>query len=140
MTRIVIDASATLLATSPLVVPEAAERWAELMRDHEAVAPALLAFEVGNVIHRKRPAEFGGSLDARLHAVGTALEGIALLPLEAGDVEAIARVCEEEQLSFYDAAYLELAERDDEALLVTDDDRLRRAATRRLGAERVLGL
>lgn len=133
--RIVTDASAVLYATSP-ALPQAAARWEALLVEHEAVAPTLLALELGNVIQRKRPDEFGRDPAARAEALRVALEGIDLVPLAAGDLGAIARACEEERVSFYDACYLELAERDDESILLTRDDELLRAARRRLGPRR----
>lgn len=59
------------------------------------------------------------------------------MPLEPGDLGAVARDCERSGLTFYDAAFLELAARDDASVLVTEDAALRAQAARRLGPRRV---
>lgn len=134
--RLVVDASVLILSADAT----RAEEFDTLFLGHDVVSPVLAAYEVGHVAHVKRRADFGRDEATRSEAVSELLESVTLIPLEPGDLGAIARVCEEAGLSFYDAAYLELAERDDESRLVTADDRLRKAATRRLGASRVLGI
>lgn len=139
MSRVVVDASALLVASTPLR-PDAARAFAQILAEHEVVAPRLLVYEIGNVVLRKRPDEFGRSLADRLAALDAMLDGVLVLPTEAGDLAAAARVAEEERLSFYDACYLELAERGDDVALLTLDARLAEAGRRRLGRGKLLAL
>ena len=135
MRRVVLDSSA-LLASLDVSKPEASDAMRHLKGEFEAVAPTLVAWELGNVVHGRRRAEFGRDLDERLEVVSALLEGVTLMPLEPGDLLAVGRDCEESGLTFYDAAFLELTARDDEAVLVTEDGALRAQALKRLGKGR----
>ena len=140
MRRVVLDSSALLASLDVARQPEASDAMRDLKGEHEAVAPTLVAWELGNVVHGRRRNAFGRSLDERLEVVSALLQGVTLMPLEAGDLLAVGRDCEESGLTFYDAAFLELTARDDEALLVTEDAALRAQAHKRLGKGRARAL
>lgn len=139
MPRVVLDSSA-LLASLDASRPQASDAMRELKGEHEAVAPTLVAWELGNVVHGRRRALFGRTLDERIEVVSALLEGVTLMPLEPADMLAVGRDCEESGLTFYDAAFLELASRDDESVLVTEDAPLRAMAAKRLGKGRARAL
>lgn len=139
MRRVVLDSSA-LLASLDVSKPQASDAMRDLKGENEAVAPTLVAWELGNVVHGRRRNEFGRNLAERVEVVSALLEGVTLMPLEAGDLMAVARDCEESGLTFYDAAFLELVARDDEGVLVTEDAALRAQAQKRLGKGRARAL
>lgn len=136
MTRTVV------IDTSALLSSHEHDDHAQLERLHaraEVIAPVLIGFEAGQVVHAKRPGAFADSPTKRGAYVETLLEGIGLVTPDAGAWARIGELAEQEKLSFYDAAFLDLAiERD--AALLTEDDRLAKAALRRLGKTRVMRL
>lgn len=134
-----LDSSA-LLASLDVARPQASDAMRDLKAQFEAVAPTLVAWELGNVVHGRRRRLFGRTLEERLEVVDALLEGVELLPLEPGDLMAVGRDCEESGLTFYDAAFLELAARDDASVLVTEDAALRAQALKRLGPGRARAL
>jgi predicted nucleic acid-binding protein len=98
----------------------------ERMRAEEAVVPSLWWFEVRNILvvneRRRRIAESDTS---------SFLLNLALLRLrqdQSPDEAAVLRLARTHHLSVYDAAYLELAQRERLALATLDAD-LRTAAT-----------
>lgn len=95
----------------------------ELIRDGELHAPALLPFEVANVLRRQR---LSGRL-SRAEA-GLANDGAARLPIEYWPFEVVAARTAElgDVLTAYDASYVALAEFLG-ATLVTADVRIARA-------------
>jgi predicted nucleic acid-binding protein len=103
----------------------------ERVRDQGAVVPSLWRLEVGNVLLQ---AEKRGRISAR--DVAARLDLIAELPISV-DQETTVRAWREtlaaargERLTIYDAAYLELAERQRLPLMTLDGD-LAAAAVRR---------
>jgi predicted nucleic acid-binding protein len=100
------------------------------------VAPALMAWEVGNVVHIKLAKRFGRSAEARSNLVDAMLDDIQFARTTPPSWRATARIAERCGLSFYDAAYVEVAARDDVSFVVTEDLRLARAAERLLGKGR----
>lgn len=134
--KCIVDAS--FLVWAVVDAPsEAGDRSLELQQrlqqDSELEAPWLLSYEVGNSLSQARlaiPAE----RRATLH--GLLLSGITLVGPGQADVEAIHRLARDHGLTFYDAAYLQLAERDS-GTLFTEDQRLLEAARRLLGPDRV---
>lgn len=141
--RLVVDASAAILAAQSSaadpraevarqVLPLAAERW-------PLAAPALLKWEVANIVHRKRAAEWTDAA-TRARVVEHVLAGIEF---DDPDPAAIARagsLVERLKITAYDAAYVELAARDDASLFLTEDDALRAAADKVVGKKRTLTL
>lgn len=135
--RLVIDASVTLA----WCFPEVGSRFAESVLDQlaagaEALVPALWPLEVGNAL-------LVGEKRGRLNAAQARamLKRIADLPitiaptgtyLAFGEIFSLAR---EEQLTTYDAAYLELAIREALPLATLDAD-LQKAG-RRIGVEMI---
>jgi predicted nucleic acid-binding protein len=98
----------------------------ERMRAEEGVVPSLWWFEVRNILivneRRRRIAESG---------TASFLLNLALLRLrldQSPDEAAVLRLARTYRLSVYDAAYLELAQRERLALATLDAD-LRTAAT-----------
>ena len=129
-----------VIDTSALVASHEREQHAELGRLHtrsDLIAPTLLAFEVGQVVHSKKPASFGDTPEERAALVETLLGGIDLVVADERSWRRIGELAEEEGLSFYDAAYLELAEARG-ATLLTEDEKLAKCAVRRIGKKRVM--
>jgi predicted nucleic acid-binding protein len=106
----------------------------------DAVAPRVLASEAGNVVHGKRAAEFGATAAERSERLEWLLATVRLVDSDAEARRRSGAIAEAERLSFYDAEFLELALRDAEALLLTQDHRLLATGKRRLGARRALSL
>lgn len=131
MTPIVIDASITIAWLFEDEADDAAIAVAEAVAEHGALAPSLWRYEVGNVLlaaeRRGRcSSDFVmGSLD-RLAMLAVAIDKDGGLHRWADTLE-LARV---EGLTVYDAAYLELAIREN-ASLATRDRELMAAARRR---------
>jgi predicted nucleic acid-binding protein len=116
--RLVVDASA--LVTLLLEPGPRGERSAALVSSGDLHAPALLPFEVANVLRRLR-------LAGRLSAAEATVAGqdAARLPIELWPFEVVAdRVAAlGDAATAYDASYVALAEHLD-ATLVTADRRL----------------
>ena len=96
------------------------------MRTEEGVGPALWWFEVRNI-------QIANERRRRIAEPDTAafLQNLALLRLrvdQSPDENAVLRLARVHRLSVYDAAYLELARREDLPLATLDGD-LRGAAT-----------
>lgn len=129
--RLVLDASVTLTWCFPEESTPYTQQILDLLANGaEARVPAIWAFEVANALlvgeRRKR---------RTVAQVTAVLQRIAALPITVDQVRLdcafgqILSVARQEQLTEYDAAYLELALR--EALpLATLDQRLQRAAQR----------
>ena len=128
LSGLVLDASALLDG-----VDASRPEWAETMRDLQARyacrAPALLAWELGNVVHRKHPDVFGPK---RVELVEVLLDGVDLVPSDAASRARCAELVASTGLTFYDAAYLDLAR--EGAALVSQDRRLVSVARERGGA------
>lgn len=119
-----MDASACI---DTLESPASAAR---IFAGHDVCAPALLRWEVGNVVHGRGAAVFGDARQ-RKAIVATLLRPMRLVD-QAGREGAIADVARRHALTFYDAAYLQLA-LDEDAALVTQDKALLHAAGKALG-------
>lgn len=117
---IVLDASA-LLDGADASRPEAAETLRDLQARHPCRAPALLAWELGNVIHRKHPDVFG---PRRVELVEVLLDGVDLESSDEPSRARCATLVAETPLTFYDAAYLDLALSVPSGVLVSQDRRL----------------
>ncbi len=105
---------------------------------HGVAAPSILAFEVGNVVHNKARAAFGRTVEERAEMVRLMLEDVELVPPTPDSIGRIGSLAESERLTFYDAAYLELAVRTPDAFLLTDDRQVLAAGKKLLGAQRAL--
>lgn len=129
-----------MIDSSALLASHEREQHAEIGRLHaraSLIAPALLGFEVGQVVHCKKPAAFGNSQEERAGLVETLLGGIELVQPDDATWRRVGELAESEGLSFYDAAFLDLAIAR-EAALLTEDDRLASRAMPRLGKARVM--
>lgn len=131
MRPLVIDASA-LIDTSgnpPLA--------RHLVASYDLCAPTLIRWEIGNVVHGKAPARFGEPEKRRR------LVHILLSPVRVVDqgtrLEAIADLVDRHGLTFYDAAYLQLA-LDEDAGLLSEDKPLLKVASKALGPGRAWDL
>ena len=131
--HVVIDTSA-LLASHERAVQDKLER---LHAQSVMIAPTLLAYEVANVVHAKRPEAFGASTADRAALVATLLLGIDLVEPTDESIRAAGALAEELKLSAYDAAFLALAASRGASLL-TEDQALARAAAKKLGKTRVI--
>lgn len=100
-------------------------------------APLLAAWEIGNVVHTKKRPAVGGSAEQRREVVELLLTGVELDEPDGFQRGRTGRMAEDHELTFYDAAYLELAERR-EGILVTEDQRLLEAGRSELGVDRSL--
>jgi predicted nucleic acid-binding protein len=125
--RLVLDASVALCwCFRDEQNPLADYAFSHLQNGAEAVVPIIWWFEIRNAItlgvRRNRIDEQG--MDAFLKRLSNMLVIIAELP-ETNNVFAIAQ---RRRLTFYDAAYLELAQRESMAL-ATLDQALAKAAT-----------
>lgn len=129
-----MDASA-LLATAEPGHEDFAAAGEALAAHADLLAPALLSWELANVVHVKRPSAFGPDFASRHALVEALLDGVEQVAPSEGLLRECARLAAEHRLSAYDAAYLALALAED-APLVTEDARLHRAAAKEHGAER----
>ena len=83
-------------------------------------APGLLAYEIGNVIHRKRRAAVRKNLAERAAFVRELLALVEMGPADEEAMQTTGRLCERTGISFYDSAYLALAMIERHALLTAD--------------------
>jgi predicted nucleic acid-binding protein len=134
---LVLDASAIIDAAKPGPRFDALSR---LQERFSSTAPALLAWELGSVIHGRSAAAFGRTPAARAKALDLMLAGIDLVATDEGSRARCGALAQKRGLTFYDASYLELASRDDATCLLTHDKALLSAAQRELGAGRASGL
>lgn len=102
-------------------------------------APALYAWELGNVVHSKHPDRFGASPEERARLLDAMIRVVELDQPDRTAINAAARIVEDEGVTFYDAAYLELAQRT-EGFLLTEDERLLESARAVLGVDYGLDL
>lgn len=112
---VVVDASAVV---SLLIDPgSAGDAIAARLQDATLLAPALLPFELANVLRLRRNAGLLSPAEARL-----AHDEFMALPVDFWPWEAFATRAWElgENLSSYDASYVALAEQCDAALLTRD--------------------
>ena len=105
------------------------------LRERQLTAPELIDLEVGSVLRRQHAS---GALDGRRARL--ALDDLIELPIRRAPHRPLLRRCWElrDNLSFYDAAYVALAELLD-TLLVTADMRLANATGARCPVELVAG-
>ena len=119
---LVVDASVLVVALAD-DGPDG-DRTRQRLRGERLVAPGLIDLEVGSVLRRQN---LSGQIDNRRAEM--ALHDLAEIPLQrAGHIDLLGRCWERRQnLTFYDAAYVALAETL-QATLLTGDHRLARAA------------
>lgn len=133
----VIDASA-LLDTINADLPECSDALLALMTDHDCVAPALISWEVGHVMCGRRAHLYGKTPAERASRADDLLAGILLDAPRPGSRAATAAVAQAHGLTFYDAAYLELARRMEAAVFVSHDEALLKAAQKELRGRAVV--
>lgn len=121
MIVLVVDASVLVVALAD-DGPDG-DRTRQRLRGEHLAAPGLVDLEVGSVLRRQHLA---GQIDTRRAEM--ALNDLAVIPLQrAGHIGLLGRCWELRQiLTFYDAAYVALAEALHSTLL-TGDRRLARA-------------
>lgn len=134
--RWVLDASALLVAGLP-GGEQHGVTLDRMARTGTVSGPAILASDCGNVIHRKRPRDFGVTSVSRTTALELLLARVEVVPSTPAHRELAGQVAENEGLCFYDAEYVAAAALSD-AVLVTQDRPLRAAAARVLGDSRAL--
>ena len=119
---LVVDASVLVVALAD-DGPDG-DRVRQRLRGERLAAPELIDLEVGSVLRRQNRA---GHIDDRRAEM--ALSDLAAVPVQrAGHIHLLARCWELRQnLTFYDAAYVALAEAL-QVTLLTGDRRLSRAA------------
>ena len=119
---LVVDASVLVVALAD-DGPDG-DRIRQRLRGERLVAPGLIDLEVGSVLRRQNLAR---QIDNRRAEM--ALNDLAVIPIQrAGRIDLLGRCWElRHNLTFYDAAYVALAEAI-RATLLTGDRRLARAA------------
>ena len=128
-TLVVLDASA-LLDGADAARPEWGVAVRDLQARHPCAAPALLAWELGNVVHRKHAKAFA---PRGVDLVEVLLEEVDLVPSDAASRRRCGDLVAATGLTFYDASYLDLALATPGAVLVSQDRRLVAAARERGG-------
>lgn len=104
-----------------------------------ATAPSLLAWEAGNACLGPR-ASAPGDVQERAQILLGLLSQVALRDPTPESLLATMRLASEHGLTFYDAAYLELATRGASSVLITQDRELLAAARAAIGPNRALDL
>lgn len=135
--KIVYDASALL----DLLPERPRRKWAEPLYRHvrpryPLLMPALIAWELAETL-RRRPAP--DKVDAARHRhelLERMLRSSRLEPPGPEHRRSLTRLAVEASLTAYDAAYLTIASHHPDAVLVTEDDKLLKAARRALGTRR----
>lgn len=133
---VVVDASylASVFDHDEEVREHAEQVQRELSKSQRMISPRLILYELGSVVRKAHLRVAPGDREAAHH---TLLETVRMEATRLESVRRIHSIADEYGLSFYDAAYLQLAIEQD-ATLITDDRFLRTAAERELGAERSL--
>ena len=134
---VVVDASAILDAARP---GPSFDAYSKLQGEFVLQAPALVAWEIGNVVHGRRASDHGRSPAERASALELMIAGLDLVPSDARGRRRAGEIAARRGLTFYDASYLEVAERDTTACLVTQDRALLAASKQALGDERASDL
>lgn len=137
--RVVVDTSAVIDAADRRF-PGRGETFRYLQGRYPVEAPPLIASEAGNVVHHKHPEAFGEDDAERAEVLETLLEGISTSSGGPRQRERAGRLCDQLGLTFYDAEFLELADRGPDTVLITQDAALHRAGRRHLGEARCLTL
>lgn len=132
----IVDASAVLDAAG---IGPRFDAFTRLVERFDLRAPELLAYETGALVHGRLAPRFGATHARRARALEAMLDGVALHPTTPEARGRIAALASRHGLTFYDASYLELAERE-EGILITQDKALLRAGLAALGAERASDL
>ena len=134
----VVDASSALLLAGRSSIPRDDLRRAleHLQERYTLAAPDMAAWEVGQFVYAKHPRLFGSNAAERAEVMESILAGIHLEAPAPGSLHRTGALATARGLTFYDASYLELADRDDVSVLITEDRALRKAAARTLGVGR----
>lgn len=138
MPALVLDASALLAPFDP-EGDDLALALEDLLAEHDALAPAPLLSELGNVVFGHRRARFGTDHADRLDTYANLLAPLRIVPGGDDHRRAAARIAEARRITFYDAEYVALAAAEG-AVLVTEDRGLLDAARKELGPRRAMGV
>ena len=117
---------------------EAAEFLFDQRDQATLLAPGLLVWEIGNFAHGRTRRRADPDAASRQRLMEDAIQGIQLEAPDVAALRQVAAIAEKYDLTFYDAAYLELASRGPNRGLVTEDVALVRAGAQVLGKRRVL--
>lgn len=128
MKRIVVDTSALIHTLTERALAS------HLVANYDQIAPRLIQWEVGNVVHSKEPATFGEG-KKRKRVVSILLRHVRVVDQD-GRLEEIADLVDKFGLTFYDAAFLQAAI-DEESDLLSEDRKLLTASAKTLGGARV---
>lgn len=137
--RVVVDTSA-LLDAIDASHPEWSEAFAYLQGAYPFQAPRLIGSEAGNVVHAKHPDVFGSAVGERVRVLEDLLEGVEPVDPTPEARERCGEIVAETGLTYYDAEFLELAERTGDGLLLTQDAELLSAARELVGRRRAVDL
>jgi predicted nucleic acid-binding protein len=136
MNTVVVDASALLRAVYPTEAghSEAQQTMERLLAAGvEPIAPDLLPYEVGHALRRT-----SGDVATRARLLLDALELVELSPLRLDDHAHALTLAGTSGLSFYDAAYVVLANRQHTLLWTEDREIVRRQPQIAMGAAAIL--
>lgn len=128
MKPIVVDTSALIHTLTERALAS------HLVANYDQIAPRLVQWEVGNVVHFKEPATFGDIKKRKLVA-RVLLKHVRVLDQDAR-LDEIADLVDKFRLTFYDAAFLQVAI-DEKSDILSEDKKLLAASTNALGAARV---
>lgn len=134
---VIVDASAVIDAATP---GSRFEAFTAMQERFASRAPALLAWEVGNVVHGRKARSYGATPARRNQALELMLAGFELVATDEEGRARCGKLAARHALTFYDASYLELAARNDVDLLLTQDAALLQAARRVIGPARASDL
>lgn len=137
--RVVVDTSA-LVDAIDAAYPAWGEAFSYLQGTYPVQAPRLFEYEVGNVVHAKHPDVFGDDPSQRADVLEDLLEGVEPVDPSPLSRSRCGALVEETGLTYYDAAFLELADRDEERLLLTQDRALLAEGEALLGEDRAVDL
>lgn len=121
----IADASALLFlglreSAEPILHERLRRSFVRIHQREGLQAPPVLAYELGNVIHRKRARDAGSTLDER----SILLEKTAKMADPNAESTSLRRrtgeLCERLRISFYDAAYLAHAEATTRSIVTAD--------------------
>lgn len=123
---VVVDASAALAMLLPLQMTEAADRFLAETASHQFLTPFVFDWEVLNILGARRA---GGRLSqASYFDAMSQLETLEIARGEPFDAQLVVDLALAERLSLFDAAYLDAALAEGDAIASRDADLLAAAA------------
>lgn len=139
--RVVVDASLLVEALDPeSEIAEDATDLRKRLASESVTAPALILWEIGNYVSRIAAKQNEENPAAAGHTLAGTTQDVVLDVPDGHHVGRVIALAVSHGLTFYDASYLELATREPDSYLVTQDERLRKAGEVELGRDRSLDI